>query len=122
MKSHIAKCLYEKGLQIPFINLEDVFITGLAADKCKDEGVVLRNSPRFHFMGRHLCLVKKYDILVHRLKKKQDMINVYDRLHKRLKCQTVGQNSTSTHVKIKRQNLNDTKSAFNTDFLFVQDP
>ena len=64
MRSHVAKCVYEKGLQTPFVNLEDIFITGLAAEKCKDEGVVLRNSPRFHYMGRHLCLVKKYDILV----------------------------------------------------------
>ena len=64
MKSNIAKCLYRKGLETPFVNLEDIFITGLAREKCKDEGVVLRNSPRFHYMGRHLCLVKKYDILV----------------------------------------------------------
>ena len=115
MKSHIAKCLYEKGLQIPFINLEDVFITGLAAEKCKPEGVVLRNSPRFHFMGRHLCLVKKYDVLVHHLKKKQDMVNVYDLLHKRLKCQMVDKNSTSTHMKVKRQKLDDSNSTLNID-------
>ena len=102
MKSHVAKCLYEKGLQIPFINLEDIFITGLAADKCKGEGIILRNSPRFHYMGRHLCLVKKYDILIHRLKKTQEMKNMYDLLHKRLKCQFKDKNATATNVIIKR--------------------
>ena len=106
MRSHVAKCVYEKGLDIPFVNLEDIFITGLAAEKCKDEGVALRNSPRFHYMGRHLCLVKKYDILVHRLKKSQEMINVYDRLHKKLKCKTLERNSTSSHVAIQRLKSN----------------
>jgi len=114
MQSHTAKCLYEKGLDIPFVNLEDIFITGLAADKCKDQGIVLRNSPRFHYMGRHLCLVKKYDILVHRLKKTQEMINVYDLLHKRLKCQTLDRNSTSVNVAIKRQKSNVTSSTVTT--------
>ena len=110
MKNHVVKCLYEKGLQIPFINLEDIFITGLAAEKCKDEGILLRNSPRFHYMGRHLCLVKKYDILVHRLKETQQMRNVYDLLHKRLKCQIQDKNATHNNVVIKRAEPNVTIS------------
>ena len=113
MRSHVAKCVYEKGLNIPFVNLEDIFITGLAAEKCKGEGVVLRNSPRFHYMGRHLCLVKKYDILVHRLKKSQEMINVHDRLHKRLRCKTLEKNSTSSHVSIQRLKSNVTSTIQN---------
>ena len=24
MRSHVAKCVYEKGLDIPFVNLEDI--------------------------------------------------------------------------------------------------
>ena len=115
MKSNIAKCLYRKGLETPFVNLEDIFITGLAREKCKDEGVVLRNSPRFHYMGRHLCLVKKYDILVHRLKKSQEMINVYDLLHKRLKCQTMDRNATSINVKIKRNKIEAVNTTITTE-------
>ena len=111
MKSHVVKCLYEKGLQIPFVNLEDIFITGLASERCKDEGIILRNSPRFHYMGRHLCLVKKYDILVHRLKKTQEMKNMYDLLHKRLKCQIRDKNATHNNVVIKRNTSNNATSS-----------
>ena len=102
MRTTVSNCLYEKGLETPFVNLEDIFITGLVAQKCQDKGVVLRNSPRFHYMGTHLCLIKKYDILVHRVKEVQDMKNVYDLLHNRLKCQVHNKNSTATTYNIKR--------------------
>ena len=108
MRTLVSKCLYEKGLEIPFVNLEDIFITGLAAQRCKDSGIVLRNSPRFHYMGRHLCLVKKYDILIHKVKETQDMKNVYELLHDRLKCEVRDKNATYTSMKIKRRKTNST--------------
>ncbi len=55
MHSEDLDCLYRRGLETPFVNLEDIFITGLAAKKCH---LTLRSSPKFHFMGKHICHVR----------------------------------------------------------------
>ena len=67
------------GLGIPFLNLEDVFITGLAASKCH---VHLKNSQWFNFTGKKLNLVKKTDILIHGVKSDDLLEKLYAKFHK----------------------------------------
>jgi beta-1,3-galactosyltransferase 1 len=55
MRSEDLDCLYRRGLETPFVNLEDIFITGLAAKQCR---LKLRSSPKFHFMGLHVCHIR----------------------------------------------------------------
>jgi beta-1,3-galactosyltransferase 1 len=55
MHSGDVDCLYRRGLEIPFVNLEDIFITGLAVKSCQ---LTLRSSPKFHFLGKHICHVR----------------------------------------------------------------
>jgi beta-1,3-galactosyltransferase 1 len=71
-------CLYENGLQTPYINLEDIFITGLAASKCQ---VKLKNSQWFHYVGKQTNLVRHQDILIHGLKEEGRMKQLFDKLH-----------------------------------------
>ena len=59
------------------LNLEDVFITGLAAQKCQ---VQLRNSQWFAYMGKSTKYVKKQDILIHGLKSDEELLKVYNKL------------------------------------------
>ena len=70
-------CVYNAGLKTSFLNLEDVFITGLAAAQCQ---IILRNSQWFAYMGKRTKFVKKQDILIHGLKKDTELMEVYKRL------------------------------------------
>ena len=70
MRAEDLSCLYARGLETPFVNLEDIFITGLAATQCH---LKLRSSPKFHFLGKHICHVKPQDILVHNVKEPRKM-------------------------------------------------
>ena len=73
----VVSCLYQNGLQTPFLNVEDVFITGLAATKCH---VTLKNSQWFSFMGKAAKMVKKQDILVHNVKTEEQMMEIHTRV------------------------------------------
>ena len=43
MSIDAVQCLYDAAMKIPYLHLEDVFITGIAAEVC--------NIPRFHKGG-----------------------------------------------------------------------
>ena len=70
--------MYNAGLETSFLNLEDIFITGLAASACH---VKLFNSQWFNFLGKSVKSVKKTDILIHNVKNSEDMALIYKRLH-----------------------------------------
>ena len=74
----ILDCIYSKGLQTPYINLEDVFITGLAASKCN---VTLKNSPWFNYTGKKFSRIRGQDVLVHNVRNETVMYRIYDKLH-----------------------------------------
>ena len=71
-------CLYKAGLDTSFLNLEDVFITGLAASACH---IKLINSRWFNFIGKSSRKVKNHDILVHNVRNSSDMAFIYKKLH-----------------------------------------
>jgi beta-1,3-galactosyltransferase 1 len=75
VKSEDVDCLFRRGLEVPFVNLEDIFITGLAAKQCK---LRLKSSPKFHFLGKHICFLRPQDILVHTIKEPQKMLDFFD--------------------------------------------
>lgn len=75
----MISCMFKSGLGIPFLNLEDVFITGLSASKCH---VHLKNSQWFNFTGKKLNLVKKTDILIHGVKSDDLLEKLYAKFHK----------------------------------------
>lgn len=56
MSQTVTSCLYNKGLDTSFLVLEDIFITGVVREKC---GLQLKHSPRFQYMGQHLCKLAK---------------------------------------------------------------
>ena len=45
---NVTSCLYHKGLETPYLFLDDVFVTGLARTEC---GLRIRNNPNIHPMG-----------------------------------------------------------------------
>jgi hypothetical protein len=61
MSRATAECLYQEGLKLPFFHLEDVFLTGFAAQNCQIQKV--------HHKGFHHLQKKKInysrDILIH---------------------------------------------------------
>jgi len=75
----MVPCLFKSGLGIPFLNLEDIFITGLAASKCHIE---LKNSHWFNFVGKKTKLVKKTDILIHGVKTEERVLELYNKFQK----------------------------------------
>ena len=75
---NILECVFNKGLETPYINLEDVFITGLAASKCK---VTLKNSPWFNYTGKKISRIRGQDVLVHNVRNETFMYRIYDKLH-----------------------------------------
>ena len=88
MHISVTSCLYEKGLDTRFLVLEDVFITGMVREKC---GLKLKNSPRFQYMGQHVCkLAKKFDLVIHYVKTEQAM----DRFHKMVTGRAVCEKTT----------------------------
>ena len=72
-------CIFNSGLKVPFLNVEDVFITGLAASQCH---IRLKNSQWFNFMGKKTNLVRKTDILIHGVKSDDRLLQIYERFHK----------------------------------------
>jgi len=85
-KAEDFECIYKKGLVTPFINLEDVFITGLAASQCN---VKYKSSPRFHFLGHSPCGIRERDILIHNLKSYSLMIGYHQVIKQTRQCSTV---------------------------------
>nr|ACO14609.1 Beta-1,3-galactosyltransferase 1 [Caligus clemensi] len=77
-------CLYRKSLEVPLINLEDIFLTGLLRHKC---GIHLRNNSKFHFLGLNVCQIRKTDILIHRVKKPAHMYLIHEILNGVSKCE-----------------------------------
>ena len=71
-------CLYKAGLDTSFLNLEDVFITGLAASACH---IKLINSRWFNFIGKNSRRVKNHDILVHNVRNSSEMAFIFKKLH-----------------------------------------
>ena len=93
MHRDVSQCLYKKGLKTKFLNLEDVFITGLVASQC--QGLKLVNSPRFLYMGSHICRVKsKFDLLIHDVKDEFKMTHIHKIITGQAKCQSVKGNTT----------------------------
>lgn len=86
MRAEDVKCIYMNGLETPFVNLEDVFITGLAASSCN---LRLHSSPKFHFLGKHVCHTRPQDILVHGIKEPKKLELFYDVIHKKKSCHYV---------------------------------
>ena len=73
-------CVFNSGLKVPFLNVEDVFITGLAASQCH---IRLKNSQWFYFMGKkNINLVKKNDILIHGVKSDDRLLKIYEKFQK----------------------------------------
>ena len=85
MRSDDVGCLYRQGLDVPFVNLEDIFITGLAAKRCR---LKLRSSPKFHFLGKHICHLRPQDILVHNIKDPQKMRDFFEVVRGKKPCKS----------------------------------
>ena len=66
-------CIFKSGLQTSYLNLEDIFITGLAASKCD---VNLRNSNWFGCWAKEK--IHRRDLLIHDLKSDE----VFSKTHK----------------------------------------
>ena len=79
LTADLVNCIYEGGLRTRFLNLEDVFITGLAARKCD---VTLKNSQWFRFMGKKSKSVTKQDILIHDVKTEEKFMELHNRVIK----------------------------------------
>ena len=61
-----------------YINLEDIFITGLSASKCN---VTLKNSPWFNFTGKKMSRIRGQDVLIHNVRNDTDLYRIYEKLH-----------------------------------------
>lgn len=59
-----CKCLYDTALVTPFFHLEDVFLTGIVAEKCS---IPRENSAQFNFLYTYISDLKENDILWHYL-------------------------------------------------------
>lgn len=62
-----ATCLFNESMSLPFFHLEDVFLTGFAAENC---GVGRYHSDGFHPNAVNFADLKETDILWHYLKTK----------------------------------------------------
>ena len=73
----MSSCLYKASLEMPFIMLEDVYVTGFLAKKCH---MSLKNSIRFKYMGipeDRFCLVDPLkDVVIHRV----DLAKMHQRM------------------------------------------
>ena len=85
MSKSAAQCLFHEGLKLPYFHLEDVFVTGFAAEKCQVK--------RIHHSGFHPSLEKRRkincanDILYHYIDThgKMDLFNKFTLKSYRLK-------------------------------------
>jgi beta-1,3-galactosyltransferase 1 len=62
MSRHAASCLYEEALKLPFFHLEDVLVTGFAAEAC---GIERRHHEGFRHLPVKLKKIKATDIMLH---------------------------------------------------------
>lgn len=63
MSRSAVSCLYREALKLPFFHLEDVMVTGFAAEIC---GIQRRHHEGFRHMGvAKLSKIKATDIMVH---------------------------------------------------------
>ena len=63
----IAECLVKNSANVPFLVLEDVYVTGLLSKYCQ---VVLKNSENFLYMGigdMDAYVTNPYDVMIHRV-------------------------------------------------------
>lgn len=72
-------CIFKSGLQTPYLNLEDIFITGLAASKCD---VHLRNSLWFSRWPRNPKQIDRKDLLIHNLKSDDIFLKTHESFQK----------------------------------------
>ena len=78
-----ADCLIKQTTKVPFLKLEDVYVTGLLAKSCE---VTLKHSEYFLYMGMDdysLWNISQNIILVHRvvMEKMHDLFHEYWRYH-----------------------------------------
>ena len=78
ISSSILNCIYHQGLDTNYINLEDIFITGLSASKCN---VTLKNSPWFNYTGKKMSRIRGQDVLIHNVRNNTDFYKIYEKLH-----------------------------------------
>ena len=78
ISSSILNCIYQQGLDTSYINLEDIFITGLSASKCN---ATLKNSPWFNFTGKKMSRIRAQDVLIHNVRNDSDLHLIYKKLH-----------------------------------------
>ena len=62
-----AKCLFNESMHLPFFHLEDVFLTGFAAENC---AIPRFHTNSFHPNGVKFADIKEEDILWHYLNTK----------------------------------------------------
>lgn len=83
-----AQCLYSASLKLPFFHLEDVFLTGFAAENC---AIPRYHTDGFHPNAVHFADLKETDVLWHYLSSKSlemmhkifmfdDLLSKYQRL------------------------------------------
>ena len=74
MSRSAAACLYMEGLKLPFFHLEDVLVTGFAAEAC---GIERRHHKGFRHLPVKLHKIKATDIMLHyrSLKGKAELYN-----------------------------------------------
>ena len=70
MSKSAAQCLFQEGLKLPYFHLEDVFVTGFAAQIC--------HSQKIHNNGFHPYKEKR-----HRVNKSKDILYHYIDLHQK---------------------------------------
>ena len=71
-------CIFKSGLQTSYLNLEDIFITGLSASKCN---ATLKNSPWFNFTGKKMSRIRAQDVLIHNVRNDTELHLIYKKLH-----------------------------------------
>ena len=62
MSRDAASCLYTEALKLPFFHLEDVLVTGFAAEAC---GIERRHHKGFRHLPVKLQRIKDTDIILH---------------------------------------------------------
>ena len=97
-----AQCLYENALHLPFFHLEDVFLTGFAAENC----VISRfHCDGFHPQAVRFTDLKETDILWHYLSGKS--LGHMQRIFKYEELLQEYQKSQQEIVQLKKEHRND---------------
>jgi len=97
MRTEDVECLYKKGLETPYLHLEDVFMTGLVARQCH---LKLIDLPRMKYMGvKDICKgTDQKDVLIHHIKTPHRM----KLLHQIFSCKLIC--SSEENVKMMEEN------------------